>query len=82
MLRCMRTTLHLDDGLVTEAKVAAARSGRTLSQLIEDALRQALSAPPAADDTEIVLPTSPGVPRPGVDLDDTAGLLDLMDERR
>ncbi|HYH32585.1 MAG TPA: DUF6364 family protein [Pseudonocardia sp.] len=38
----MRTTLQLDDDLVVEAKVLAARTGRTLSQLIEDALRQTL----------------------------------------
>jgi predicted transcriptional regulator len=34
----MRTTLQLDDALVSEAKVLAARTGRTLSQVIEDAL--------------------------------------------
>jgi predicted transcriptional regulator len=41
MLVCVRTTLQLDDELVAQAKISAARSGRTLSQVIEDALRQA-----------------------------------------
>ena len=82
MLICMRTTLQLDDELVVQAKISAARSGRTLSQVIEDALRQALA--PRAEPTRrrVSVPTSPGRPRPGVNLDDNAGLLDLMDGSR
>jgi len=38
------TTLQLDDELVVQATISAARSGRTLSQVIEDALRQALAS--------------------------------------
>jgi len=78
MIICMRTTLQLDDALIADAKVAAARSGRTLSQVIEDALRQALAPRPPEGRREIRLPTSPGSPRAGVSLDDSAGLLDLM----
>ncbi len=50
-----------------------------LSQVIEDALRQALA--PRAEPTRrrVSVPTSPGRPLPGVNLDDNAGLLDLMD---
>lgn len=82
MLVCMRTTLQLDDELVVQAKISAARSGRTLSQVIEDALRQALAprAEPARPRASV--PTSPGRPLPGVNLDDNAGLLDLMDGSR
>ena len=69
----MRTTLQLDDALVVEAKVHAARTGRTLSQLIEDALRQALVP-------RRRLPTSPGAPVAGVPLDDNAALRDVMDD--
>jgi hypothetical protein len=75
----MRTTLQLDDALISEAKVVAARTGRTLSQVIEDALRQALIPRPREPRQAPPLPTSPGVPRAGVDLDDNAGLRDLMD---
>jgi len=75
----MRTTLQLDDALISEAKVVAARTGRTLSQVIEDALRQALIPRQRERRQAPVLPTSPGRPRPGVDLDDNAGLRDLMD---
>lgn len=81
-LVCMRTTLQLDDQVVADAKVAAARSGRTLSQVIEDALRVALTPRRTEQADRVVLPTSAGRPRPGVDLDDSAGLLDLMDEER
>jgi hypothetical protein len=82
MLICMRTTLQLDDQLVVQAKITAARTGRTLSQVIEDALRQALA--PRAESTRqrVSVPTSPGRPLPGVNLDDNADLLDLMDRSR
>lgn len=82
MLVCMRTTLQLDDELVVRAKISAARSGRTLSQVIEDALRQVLAARAAPGRPRASVPTSPGRPRPGVHLDDNAGLLDLMDGSR
>ncbi|MGH3547729.1 MAG: DUF6364 family protein [Pseudonocardiaceae bacterium] len=78
----MRTTLQLDDELVVQAKIRAARSGRTLSQVIEDALRQALSSRTQRTHPRVSVPTSPGGPLPGVNLDDNAGLLDLMDGNR
>ena len=43
MLICMRTTLQLDDALMRDTKRAALESGRTLTAVVEDALRQALS---------------------------------------
>jgi len=82
MLVCMRTTLQLDDELVVRAKISAARSGRTLSQVIEDALRQVLASRAEPGRPRASVPTSPGRPRPGVNLDDNAGLLDLMDGSR
>ncbi len=82
MLICMRTTLQLDDELVVQAKISAARSGRTLSQVIEDALRQALAARAETTRQRASVPTSPGRVVPGADLDDNAGLLDLMDGSR
>jgi hypothetical protein len=39
----MRTTIRLDNDLLAEAKQAAIRSGRTLTAVIEDALRLALA---------------------------------------
>jgi predicted HicB family RNase H-like nuclease len=39
----MRTTVRIDDRLLVEAKRRAAMSGRTLNELIEDALREAFA---------------------------------------
>lgn len=79
----MRTTIRLDDELLTKAKRAALERGTTLTAVIEDALRRALtpSTEPRRDD--VVLPTFRGNGlQPGVDLDDSASLLDLMEDRR
>ncbi len=57
-------------------------TGRTLTKVIEDALRAALARQESGPGTAAVeLPTcGAGGLRPGVDLDDSAALLDLMDE--
>lgn len=76
-----RTTVQLDEELLRSAKELAARTGRTLTAVIEDALRQALAQrdegkrrPP------VELPTFCGDGlRPGVDLDDSAALSELME---
>lgn len=80
----MRTTVRLDDRLLAEAKQLAARTGRTLTSVMDEALRLLLSRGVRAPRrTHVKLPTVRGNGlQPGVDLDDTAGLLDLMDERR
>ncbi len=39
----MRTTVHLPDDLLNEAKLKAAAEGRTLTSLIEEGLRRVLS---------------------------------------
>jgi hypothetical protein len=77
----MRTTIRLDDDLLAEAKQAAQQSGKTLTALIEDALRERLARRRAPEQREWVrLPTVGGNGLlPGVDLDDSAALLDLMD---
>jgi len=79
----MRTTVRLPDDLMKAVKRRAVDSGRTLTGFIEDALRAAL-APESkrAPRSPVRLPTygSGGV-LPGVDLDDAASLLDLMEGR-
>lgn len=80
MLRCMRTTVRLDDHLLAEAKALAARTGRTLTQLIEDSLRAALAARPEPGSRTIDLPVVRGGRlRPGVNLDSMSDLLDEME---
>lgn len=77
----MRTTIRLDDELLTRAKRAALERGTTLTAVIEDALRRALAQGTGARRDEVALPSFRGDGlQPGVDLDDTASLVDLMDE--
>lgn len=80
----MRTTIRLDDHLLREAKQYAARTGRSLTAVIEGALREVLTRrktrPKAA---HVKLPTFRGNGLlPGVDLDDSASLLDVMERAR
>lgn len=81
MVCCMRTTIRLDDDLLRRAKRAALERGTTLTAVIEDALRRALAPEPGDRPRSVSLPTFRGDGlQPGVDLDDTASLLDLIDE--
>lgn len=79
----MRTTIRLDDDLLARAKRLALRAGRTLTAVIEDALRAALArGNPHGHGQRVQLPTFRGGGLlPGVDLDDTAALLEVMDSR-
>jgi predicted transcriptional regulator len=77
----MRTTVRLDGHLLAEAKKQAAASGRSLTALLEDALRESLArrnAPVKAAPVRLKTVKGGGVRR-GVDLDDSAALLDLME---
>jgi hypothetical protein len=79
----MRTTINLDDHLFNDLKQFAARTGRTMTSVIEDAIRQAILPPKPASRKRIRLTVVDGKgPRPGVDLNDSASLLDLMDRRK
>jgi predicted transcriptional regulator len=77
----MRTTLRLDDELLAEAKRYASQSGRTLTSLIEDALREVLARRQTKPSRpRVKLPTGGrGEVLPGVDLDNSAALLDVME---
>ncbi len=76
----MRTTIRLDAGLLAEAKKLAAETDQTLTAIIEDALRERLARRKARPRGPVRLTTfrGDGVV-PGVDLDDTAALLDAME---
>jgi len=80
----MRTTLVIHDGLMREAKRAAAETGQTLSAVFENALRIALARRPPSSGRRPRLPVSrhSGGARPGVDLDDGSALLSTMEEGR
>lgn len=77
----MRTTVRLDERLLAEAKKYATDTGQTLTAVLEGALREKFGRRKARGRPKPVrLKTvrGDGV-RPGVDLDDSASLLDLME---
>jgi hypothetical protein len=83
MLRCVRTTINVDDQLLADAKRLAHESGKTLTAVIEDALRERLArrGSPGRGDDRFRLHTFTGQGlQPGVDLDNSAALRDLMDD--
>jgi hypothetical protein len=78
----MRTTVRLDDGLLDQARREAERRGTTLTALIEEGLRLAIRPPQPIDRrSRISLPVSRARSGliAGIDLDDSAALLDQMD---
>jgi hypothetical protein len=78
----MRISIELADDIVIEARSIAVRTGRTLADVVEQAVRESFarrrqrgpehwpSLPP---------PFGEGGLRPGVDLDESAVLLDIME---
>lgn len=77
----MRTTITIDEVLLAEAKELAARERRSMSDIVDEGLRLVIAQrKEAAEQAPITLPTvGGGGVLPGVDLDDSAALLDLMD---
>ena len=80
----MRTTIHLPDPLLEKARRRALETGTTLTAVIEDALRESLATKRRGGKPAPVRLTTFGGKglRPGVDLDDSAALLDVMEEPR
>lgn len=77
----MRTTVRLPDDLYAEVRSAASASGRTITAFLEDAVRVALvdqSRAPSRPPYRVQPFAGHGL-QPGVDLDDSSALLDLMD---
>jgi hypothetical protein len=79
----VKTTLLLDDEIHRQAKQAAARLGIPLTRFIEEAIRLRISSD-AGRRAEPVCPlpicTMKGGLRPGIDLDNTAELLEVLDQ--
>ena len=76
----MRTTVNLPDPLLAQARRRAAETGRTLTTFIADAVRECLARRREGQNQPPVRLTTfrgSGL-QPGVDLDDSAALEDLM----
>jgi hypothetical protein len=75
----MRTTVRLPDSLMRAAKRHAQKTGRTLTQLLEDCVRAELQRGAGPRRVAEPLPTYRGQGlRPGVDLTDAGALEDLV----
>lgn len=83
MFLCMRTTININDELLRTAKLRAAQAHRTLTSVIEDALRLAFNDQPVSGSRRRAsVPTcGEGGLQPGVELSDSAALLDRMEGR-
>jgi hypothetical protein len=79
----MRTTIRIRDELLQRAKRKAAEEGRTLTSLVEEGLTIVLASPPEPRRKPVRLPVSKarGGVLPGVDLNSSGALADLMDEQ-
>jgi hypothetical protein len=77
----MRTTIRIDDELLSQVKRVAAETRQTMSQVIEQAVRESLTLRRRKSDSKLFrVPTFRGSGlRPGVNLDDSSGLLDIME---
>jgi hypothetical protein len=72
--------VDLPDDLLSEAKERAARERRSLSEVVADAVRSSFGRAATDGPEPVELPTfGGGGLQPGVDLDDSAALLDLME---
>jgi hypothetical protein len=77
----VRTTVSIDDDVLRTAKRRAADEGRTLGELITEALRERLARrPTAAGERYVPVTFGEGGPLPGVDITSNAAVRDLMDE--
>ncbi len=76
----MRTTLTLDEDNVTKLRDEMARSGKSLKETVNTCLRRGFELP-SEDDLEAPFKVEPRAmcARPGFDLDDIGGLLEVLD---
>ncbi|MBZ5583363.1 MAG: DUF2191 domain-containing protein [Acidobacteriia bacterium] len=78
----MRTTVRLDDALLEQAKREAAQRGETLTSLIELGLRLVLAqSKETKPRPRVKLPVchAGGGTLPGIDLNNSAALWDILD---
>ena len=79
----MKTTVDLSDEVLAELKKIAAETRRSLKEVMEETIRAELARRRTHDSRsskELITFRGNGT-RPGVNLDSTADMLDLMDGR-
>ena len=82
MMRAVRTTLNVDDELLVKAKAVAARTGRPLGDVVDDALR-VLFAERATAGRKVRLPVDGRTSqRALVDLDDKEAVAEALGDNR
>jgi hypothetical protein len=82
ILPVVRTTVRMEDGLLRRAKQIAAERETTLTSILEEALREWLDRQrksPRRPRVDLPVSGASGGVRPGVDLDDSADLLERME---
>jgi hypothetical protein len=81
MVICMKTTLNLDDTLMRTVKEQAARTGNTVTSLVESALRELVHRErKPVRGYQFRWKTVGGAMRPGVDLVDRDQLLSELEK--
>ena len=79
----VRTTVRMEDELLRRAKRIAARRDTTLTAILEEALREWLDRQKRgrrSERVELPVSRSSGGVLPGVEIDDSADLLDRMED--
>ena len=81
MLLCMRTTLNIDEDIYRAAKIKAAQEGKTLTRIVEEALREHLNPAKSEKPFKLNVITMRGELLPGVNIDDRDSLYEIMEGR-
>ena len=77
----MRTTLTIEDSIVSELKKRALETGKPFKQVVNEALLTGLRQKPVSKSHAYCLkPASLGVPSSGVDLDKALRLADELED--
>jgi hypothetical protein len=77
----MRTTISIDDQVFRDAKRQAAEEGRTLGDLVTEALRTRLALKQRGEEKPYEIVTyGRGGTLPGIDITNNAAVRDAMDE--
>ena len=83
MLVCMRTTMNLPDSLMRSVRARADSTHRTVTSLVEQALRELLARDQDLRESEELLPTYGSTStRPLVDIDDRDQVYAALDAER